>query len=172
MEHNNGTLFNLSVELGKPTLVPPAKETKKGLYFLSNLDQNIAVIVRTIYCYKSDEKGNENAANIIKTGLENILVYYYPLAGRLTFSSDRKLAVDCTGEGAVFVEAEVECGIEELGDLTKVDPSTLSKLVYEVPGAKNMLQMPLVVAQVSSITENINSYYDADDCMLVLSYHV
>ncbi|KAL8538479.1 hypothetical protein ACS0TY_000474 [Phlomoides rotata] len=148
-QSNNGAAFDLSVELGKPTLVPPAKETKKGLYFLSNLDQNVAVIVRTIYCYKSDEKGNENAAEIIKKGLENILVYYYPLAGRLMLSNERKLVVDCTGEGAFFIEAEAKCGVQELGDLTKVDPSTLSKLVYEIPGAKNMLQMPLVVAQVT-----------------------
>ncbi|KAI3457809.1 hypothetical protein Pfo_014472 [Paulownia fortunei] len=149
MEESNGCVFELSVELGQPTLVPPAEETKKGLYFLSNLDQNIAVIVRTIYCFRADDKGNENAAKTIREALENILVHYYPLAGRLRVSSEGKLIVDCTGEGAVFVEAEANCAIQELGDMTQPDPLTLGKLVYEIPGSKNILQIPPLVAQVT-----------------------
>lgn len=149
MEKSNGKAFELIVELGQPNLVPPAEETEKGLYFLSNLDQNIAVIVRTIYCFRSDEKDNENAARIIREALEKVLVHYYPLAGRLTISPKGKLIVDCTGEGAVFVEAEANCAIEEIGDITKPDPVTLGKLVYDIPGAKNILQIPPLVAQVT-----------------------
>lgn len=148
MEKSNGNAFELIVELGQPNLVPPAEETEKGLYFLSNLDQNIAVIVRTIYCFRSDEKNNENAARIIREALEKVLVHYYPLAGRLTISLEGKLIVDCTGEGAVFVEAEANCAIEEIGDITKPDPVTLGKLVYDIPGAKNILEIPPLVAQV------------------------
>lgn len=139
----------LNVKQQNPTLITPSEETPKGLYFLSNLDQNIAVIVRTIYCFKSDSKGNEEASQIIKNALSKVLVHYYPLAGRLTISSDRKLIVDCTAEGAVFVEAEAECSIEEIGDITKPDPDTLGKLVYDIPGATNILQMPPLVAQVT-----------------------
>lgn len=148
MENSNGNAFQLTVKQGEPTLVAPEKETEKGLYFLSNLDQNIAVIVRTVYCFKSDEKGNENAAEVIKSALEKVLVHYYPLAGRLTISSEGKLIINCTGEGAVFVEAEANCGLEDIGDITKPDPDTLGKLVYDIPDAKNILQMPPLVAQV------------------------
>lgn len=42
---------------------------------------------------------------MIKEALAKVLVYYYPLAGKLVEDSDGKLIVDCTGEGAVFVEA-------------------------------------------------------------------
>ncbi|KAG8655969.1 omega-hydroxypalmitate O-feruloyl transferase [Manihot esculenta] len=149
MENSNGNAFQLTVKQGEPTLVAPEKETEKGLYFLSNLDQNIAVIVRTVYCFKSDEKGNENAAEVIKSALEKVLVHYYPLAGRLTISSEGKLIINCTGEGAVFVEAEANCGLEDIGDITKPDPDTLGKLVYDIPDAKNILQMPPLVAQVT-----------------------
>lgn len=145
--------FQLSVKQEEPTLVPPAKETEKGLYFLSNLDQNIAVIVRTIYCFKSDLKGHEDAVEVIKNALSNVLVHYYPLAGRLTISSEGKLIVDCTGEGAVFVEAEANCEITEIGDITKPDPVTLGKLVYDIPGAQNILQIPPVVAQVYGFSD-------------------
>lgn len=141
----------LDVEQQKPTLITPAEETPKVLYFLSNLDQNIAVIVRTIYCFKSESRGNEDAAQVIKDALSKVLVHYYPLAGRLAVSSDRKLIVDCTAEGAVFVEAEADCSIEDIGDITKPDPDTLGKLVYDIPGATNILQMPPLVAQVSRI---------------------
>ncbi|KAK3039100.1 hypothetical protein RJ639_028846 [Escallonia herrerae] len=146
----NGDIFKLNVELiGQPTLVPPSEETDKGLYFLSNLDQNIAVMVRTIYCFRSGEKGNEKAGENIRKALQKVLVHYYPLAGRLTISSEGKLIVDCTGEGAVFVEAEANCTIEEIGDITKPDPVTLGKLVYDFPGAKNILQIPPLLAQVT-----------------------
>ncbi|KAL4376538.1 hypothetical protein GQ457_02G021280 [Hibiscus cannabinus] len=139
----------ITVKQGEPTLVCPALETPKGLYFLSNLDQNIAVIVRTIYCFKSDEKGNENSAQVIKDALSKVLVHYYPLAGRLTISSEGKLIVDCSGEGVVFVEAEADCKMEDIGDITKPDPQTLEKLVYDIPSATNVLEMPPLVAQVT-----------------------
>lgn len=116
-------LSELVVKQGEPTLVRPAEEIEKGLYFLSNLDQNIAVIVRTIYCFKSEDKGNENAAQVIKDALAKVLVHYYPLAGRLTISQEGKLIVDCSGEGAVFVEADANGALEELGDITKPDRS-------------------------------------------------
>ncbi|KAM1918597.1 hypothetical protein FF1_023224 [Malus domestica] len=145
----NGDAFQLRVKQGEPTLVSPAVETEKGLYFLSNLDQNIAVTVRTIYCFKSVDKGNDEAGEVIKDALKKVLVHYYPLAGRLAISAEGKLIVDCTGEGAVFVEAETDCAIEEIGDTTKPDPETLGKLVYDVPGAKNILEMPPLVVQVT-----------------------
>lgn len=147
---NIGNGFQLTVELSEPTLVTPAEETPKGMYFLSNLDQNIAVTVRTIYCFKSPEKGNEKAGEVIKNALKKVLVHYYPLAGRLNISAEGKLIVDCTEEGALFVEAEANLSMEEIGDITKSEPGTLSKLVYDVLGAKHILQMPPLVAQVCS----------------------
>ncbi|KAJ8771938.1 hypothetical protein K2173_027115 [Erythroxylum novogranatense] len=146
---SNGEAFQLDVKQGEPTLVSPAEETEKGLYFLSNLDQNIAVIVRTIYCFKSDEKRNGDATQVLKNALKKVLVPYYPLAGRLTISSEGKLIINCTGEGAVFVAAEANCKLAEIGDITKPDPETLGKLVYDIPGAKNILEMPPLVAQVT-----------------------
>ncbi|KAK7411012.1 hypothetical protein VNO78_02340 [Psophocarpus tetragonolobus] len=149
MAYEDMSSIELNVRQGEPTRVQPAEETEKGLYFLSNLDQNIAVPVRTVYCFKSDSRGNEDAAGVIKNALSKILVPYYPMAGTLIISSEGKLIVDNPGEGAVFVEAEANCDIEEIGDLTKPDPETLGKLVYNVPGARNILEMPLMSVQVT-----------------------
>ncbi|KAJ6802826.1 omega-hydroxypalmitate O-feruloyl transferase-like [Iris pallida] len=152
IESPNGQYVSgIQVKQGEPTLAAPSEETPKGLYYLSNLDQNIAVIVQTIYCFKSggDEGSAERAAEVIKEALSRVLVHYYPLAGRLTISTEGKLVVDCTGEGAVFVEAEADHDMEEIGDIAKPDPVTLGKLVYDVPGAKNILEIPPLVAQVT-----------------------
>lgn len=149
----------LNVKQGEPTRVQPAEETEKGPYFLSNLDQNIAVPVRTVYCFKSAFRGNEDAAQIIKDSLSKILVPYYPMAGTLSISSEGKLIVHNPGEGALFVEAEANCDIEEIGDLTKPDPRTLGKLVYNVPGARNILEMPLMTVQVCYTLPLTNIYH-------------
>jgi len=138
----------LNIKQGEPTRVQPAEETDNGPYFLSNLDQNIAVPVRTVYCFKSASRGNEDAAQVIKDSLSKILVPYYPMAGTLSISSEGKLIVRNPGEGALFVEAEANSDIDEIGDLTKPDPHTLGKLVYNVPGARNILEMPLMTVQV------------------------
>lgn len=145
---NISTIDELHVTHAEPIRVQPAEETEKGLYFLSNLDQNIAVPMRTIYCFKSESRGNEEAAQVIKDALSKILVPYYPMAGKLIISTEGKLIVDNTGEGAVFVEAEADCDIDKVGDLTKPDPHRLGKLVYDTPGAKNILEMPLMTVQV------------------------
>ncbi|OVA17440.1 Transferase [Macleaya cordata] len=140
------------VKKGEPILVSPAEETQKGLYFLSNLDQNMAGIVQTIYCFKSSvdyQKGNDLASQVIKDALAKVLVYYYPLAGRLMSGAEGKLIIDCTGEGAVFVEAEADCMMEEIGDMKLPNPQTLGKLVYDIPSATSILEIPLLLAQVT-----------------------
>ncbi|KAJ1286893.1 hypothetical protein BS78_03G387200 [Paspalum vaginatum] len=144
-------VFELRIgQQGEPSLVPPAEETPTGLYYLSNLDQNIAVIVQTVYCFRpAADGGGRSACDVLRESLAKVLVHYYPLAGRLTISGEGKLVVDCTGEGAVFVEAEADCAMADIGDVTEPDPSVLGKLVYSVPGAKNILEMPLLSAQVT-----------------------
>ncbi|KAG0485740.1 hypothetical protein HPP92_009819 [Vanilla planifolia] len=139
----------LKVKQGEPILVPPAEETPRVPYFLSNLDQNVAVIIKTVFCFKSKDEGNERAAKVIKDALAKVLVHYYPLAGRLAISVEGKLMVDCTGEGVLFVEAEADCNMADVGDIDKPESATLDKLIYIVRGAKNILEMPLLVVQLT-----------------------
>ncbi|GFZ11922.1 HXXXD-type acyl-transferase family protein [Actinidia rufa] len=42
---------------------------------------------------------------------------------------------------------EASCTLEEIGDNMKPDPVTLWKLVYDIPNAKNRLQIPPLMAQ-------------------------
>lgn len=148
----------ISVKRGEPTLVLPAEPTPTGeQYYLSNLDQNIAVIVQTVYCYKASAvddgngKGKGDAVAVLRDALARVLVQYHPLAGRLGISQEMKLTVELTGEGVVFVEADAACDLADVGDLTKPDPAALGQLVYSVPGANNILEMPPMTAQVCNI---------------------
>jgi omega-hydroxypalmitate O-feruloyl transferase len=83
-----------------------------------------------------------------RAALARVLVHYHPLAGRLGISPEMKLTVECTGEGAPFVEADAACDLADVGDLSTPDPAALGQLVYSVPGAKNILEMPPITAQV------------------------
>uniref|UniRef100_A0A0D9V9Q7 Omega-hydroxypalmitate O-feruloyl transferase n=1 Tax=Leersia perrieri TaxID=77586 RepID=A0A0D9V9Q7_9ORYZ len=128
----------LGVKRGEPTLVSPASETKSGLYYLSNLDQNIAVIVQTVYFFPVAAAGagagvDIGAGEVLRESLSRVLVHYYPLAGRLAVGEEGKLIVDCTGEGAVFVDAVAGCELADVGgDVTGTDSGVLGELVYTV----------------------------------------
>ncbi|KAI8537637.1 hypothetical protein RHMOL_Rhmol09G0039700 [Rhododendron molle] len=117
-------MLELNVEIrGEPALVRPAEDTieKGNLYFLSNID-NFPLKITTVYCYQPTEnEGNieeEKLVEVLKSSLSKVLVHYYPLAGRLTTDLEGRLVVDCTDEGAVFVEAKAHCTIQEIGDDT------------------------------------------------------
>ncbi|KAI8569150.1 hypothetical protein RHMOL_Rhmol02G0256200 [Rhododendron molle] len=147
------SLSEITVERGEPTLVPPPAEdtNKKGaFYFLSNIDIKFQAKVRTVYCFnRSDCTGgggdDEVLVGVIKNALSKVLVHYYPVAGRLAMDSEGRPVVDCTGEGAVFIEAKADCSIEEIGN----DTVAMEKLVYDTPDAKHILEVPPLAAQVT-----------------------
>ncbi|KAH7437709.1 hypothetical protein KP509_05G085100 [Ceratopteris richardii] len=142
------TEFN--VKLQEPEVVTPEVAIESQSYFLTNLDQNIASIVQTVYLFDAkSEKAGEDPAQTIKEALRKALVHYYPLAGRLAISPEGKLHVDYSGQGVIFVAAESDAALSAVGDVSKEDSGRLGKLVYQVPGARHLLEMPLVTAQVT-----------------------
>ncbi|KAI5064285.1 hypothetical protein GOP47_0020955 [Adiantum capillus-veneris] len=142
------SLFNVKVQ--EPELIAPEVPTESQVYFLTNLDQNIAVIVQTVYFFEANpEKAGDDPVKTIRDALRKVLVHYYPLAGRLGISPEGKLNVHCNDEGVIFVAAEADTVVSSLGDIAKPDNTRLGKLVYQVPGARNILEMPPVTAQVT-----------------------
>ncbi|CAL1398556.1 unnamed protein product [Linum trigynum] len=140
--------YHLIVKKWEPVLVTPAEETKRGIYFLSNVDED-ENLVRTIYCYQHRNTNANDPSGVIKNALSKVLVHYYPLAGRLVTTADEgRLAVDCTGEGVFFVEAEANCSLGSI-DFSKPDAETRGKLVYEIPGVKSIFQIPPLMIQVT-----------------------
>lgn len=82
------------------------------------------------------------------------LVEFYPLAGRVRRCvggdvDDRKLEVECNGEGAVFAEASMDLSCEEFFEFAeKPNRSLMRKLLYRVE-ATDFLEIPPLIIQVS-----------------------
>ncbi|KAI3939811.1 hypothetical protein MKW92_023002 [Papaver armeniacum] len=137
--------LNVMIE-GEPTSIFPAEKTPEGEYFLSNFDGG-PFMIHTIYCFnKTFDSELVNAAQSIREGLAKVLVYYYPLAGRVAMNEKNRFIINCTGEGALFVEAEADCTLEDINDFMKPDSVSLGKLLYDINGVQNP---PLLVAQVT-----------------------
>ncbi|XP_026428265.1 omega-hydroxypalmitate O-feruloyl transferase-like [Papaver somniferum] len=120
VEVRNKTTFNggLIVSIKGEIMVPPSEETPKDLHFLSNLDM-VVIMMETLWCFNETiDVGGLDAVEVMKDG-----------------------------EGALFVEAEANLMLDEIGDFTKPDPVTYGELVYRLLDPKNILQNPLLVAQ-------------------------
>jgi len=140
----------LSVKKSEPVLIEPETRTHSGFFFLSNLDQVAAHSVETVYLYKAKKGGGsrDTLSDTFKQSLAKILVHYYPLAGRLRLGSDGKYNVECTNEGALFVEARANCNMDQVDVKVITDDQTAGKLVYRSPDPENILEKPLMTAQV------------------------
>ncbi|KAJ7558960.1 hypothetical protein O6H91_04G063300 [Diphasiastrum complanatum] len=150
--NNNNNKFFCAVKrkeakLVAPALPPPARD---GIYWLSNLD-DIPTILNMIFFYQSNKISNTtDPVMVIQNALAEILVHYYPLAGRLELSSEGKFEVINSGEGAVFVEAETDASISDVLAEYNLDTNMefLGKLFYNSAGeSKNILDQPLLAIQ-------------------------
>ncbi|KRY97477.1 Benzyl alcohol O-benzoyltransferase, partial [Trichinella zimbabwensis] len=91
-------------------------------------------------------KQNDPVEMIIDA-LSRALEFYYPLAGRLREVQNKKLVVDCTGEGFLFVEANAKITLDELGDAILPPCPFLDEFLFNVPGSDGILGSPLLLIQ-------------------------
>ncbi|RZC57093.1 hypothetical protein C5167_004392 [Papaver somniferum] len=116
----------IKVTVRESSVVKPAKETPKVCLWTSNFDQLFVVHAQTVYFYRrptltggsSSSSDDFFDSTVLKDGLSKALVYYYPIAGRLKRNESGRAEINCTGEGATFIEAETDSCIEDLGDFT------------------------------------------------------
>ena len=125
-----------TVKRKEPRLVPPSKPTPRELKQLSDIDDQeglrFQVPVIMFYNRKLSMEG-EDPVTVIREALAEALVFYYPFAGRLIEGPNRKLVVDCTSEGVLFIEADADIELTQLiGDT--IDPGTyMGELLHDVP---------------------------------------
>ncbi|VAI11575.1 unnamed protein product [Triticum turgidum subsp. durum] len=144
----------------KPELVLPARATPRETLPLSDLDDIIGLrlLQPSIKFFRAVDIGDHGqgrpaiAAKAIKAALAEALVHYYPLAGRLWEAPGGKLVVDCTGEGVVFVEAEVDVSMDELGKPSPLPPyPCVKELLCEVGNPMVVVGVPLFLMQVTQL---------------------
>ncbi|XP_009759678.1 methanol O-anthraniloyltransferase-like [Nicotiana tabacum] len=141
-----------SITHHKPILVVPAKATPLETKHLSDIDDqgstHFQMPTILFYKYNSSIEGKD-PAKYIKDGLSKTLVFYYPLAGRIIEGPNKKLLVNCNGEGILFVEADANIELDKLGDSIKPPCPYLDILIHNVPGSDGIIGCPLLLVQVT-----------------------
>lgn len=136
----------ISVIRSSDSLVKPSERTPLHVLDLSAIDR-IPVLrcnARTLHVFRH----GPDAARVIKEALSKALVPYYPIAGRLVESVPGELRVDCSAEGARFVEATADCELESIDyfeDVTSIPYDELLPRELQDPESRE----PLVQMQVT-----------------------
>ena len=145
------TSLVFTVRRCKPEVVAPAKPTPHEFKQLSDIDDQdglrFQIPVIQFYKYDPSMQGRD-PVRVIREALAKTLVFYYPLAGRLREGPGRKLVVECTGEGIVFIEADADVTLEQFGDALQPPFPCWEELLFDVPGSGEVLNCPLLLIQV------------------------
>nr|CAD1820830.1 unnamed protein product [Ananas comosus var. bracteatus] len=136
-------------------LVAPAKSTPYELKPLSDIDDQHGLrFYRSgiLFFRNNPAQSGRDPAAVIKRSLAEALVYYYPLAGRLCAGPSDKLIVECTGDGAVFVEADADVRLEDFGGaLSPPIPCSDQLLCEPESTSSDVIGRPLVYIQVTRL---------------------
>lgn len=98
------------MERSVPVLVPPSRPTPFEVLPLTHgsvmAGLNTLVSTHMLVFKPSKQQGGARPADIIRSGLSQVLVPYYPLAGRIV-ENETGWEVQCDGRGAVFIVTTV-----------------------------------------------------------------
>ena len=149
-------------------MIAPAEDLPKKLHlWLSKLDLlHEHNVTSTVYLYK---KSNGSCfsfeAKALKDAMSKVLVHFYPVSGRLGRDDNGRLEIYCNNKGVLFIEAETDCAIDDLGDFMR--NMELLQLIPTVDYSGGFSSFPLAVfqVQISSIFFLANSY-------LLRMYHI
>lgn len=144
------------VERCEPELVVPAKPTPHEYKQLSDIDDQesfrFQVPMIQFYPHNPSMEGRD-PVKVIKEGIAKTLVFYYPFAGRVREGFGRKLFVECTGEGILFIEANADVSLHQFHDYSSLQPPfpCMDQLLYDVPNSDGILDSPLLLIQVTRL---------------------
>ncbi|KAH9328656.1 hypothetical protein KI387_000764, partial [Taxus chinensis] len=139
----------LHVNIIERAKVAPCIPSPKAILQLSSLDNISRYYVSVLLVYDGFSTVSAHPAKTIREALSKVLVYYSPFAGRLRNKENGDLEVECSGEGAVFVEAMADNDLSVLQDSDEYNPS-LQQLIFTVPMDTNIQDLHLVSVQVTS----------------------
>ncbi|KAJ6853227.1 putative benzyl alcohol O-benzoyltransferase [Iris pallida] len=146
--------LSFSVRRKEAVLVAPAAPTPHEFKMLSDIDdqEGLRFQIPVIQFYRNNHTTTDHPAKVIREALAKALVFYYPFAGRLReLDRNRKLMVECTGEGVVFIEADADVRLDQFGEELQPPFPCLEELLYDVEGSGRVLNCPLLLIQVTRL---------------------
>ncbi|CAK9168869.1 unnamed protein product [Ilex paraguariensis] len=145
-----GSDQKMKIHVKDSTMVRPAEPTPAERLWNSNLDLLVARIhLLTVYFYRPNGSVNFFDSRVLKNALSNVLVSFYPMAGRLGRDEGGRIEINCNGEGVLFVEAETDSAIDDLGDGDFTPSLELRRLIPAVDYSGDISSYPLIVLQVT-----------------------
>ena len=128
-------------------MVRPAQDTYNGSLWLSSVDLVLPRIhTPSMYFYRPNGSANFFEPQILKEALGKALVSFYPMAGRLKKSEGGRIEIDCNGKGVLFVEAETDAVLDDLGDFSPT--IQLKQLIPTVEYKEDISSYALLILQV------------------------
>jgi len=122
----------------------PRQETPKGHLWLSDSDQVWrSGHTPTIYVYQT--KHNDETNERLLNSLAEILVHYYPVAGRLSLLEDGRIELDCNAKGVTFIEAQTTKSLGDYGDFSPSE--SVRELVPKIDYTQPIEEIPLLLVQ-------------------------
>ncbi|XP_061340487.1 benzyl alcohol O-benzoyltransferase-like [Gastrolobium bilobum] len=143
-----------TVRRRQPELVTPAIPTPHEVKLLSDIDdqEGFRFLAPLIHIYRNEPSmAGKDPVEVIRKALSQTLVFYYPFAGRLKEGPGRKLMVDCTGEGVLFVEADADVTLDQFGEAPQPPFPCFHQLFYDVQNPEEIINYPLLVIQVTRL---------------------
>lgn len=140
----------MKIAVRESTMVIPAEDIPMKKLWLSNLDLSLVPIhTAGVFYYRPNGATNFFNTRVMKETLGRVLVAFYPLAGRLKEDKNGRIEIDCKGQGVLYVEAESDVVLDDLGDFAPT--SQVEKLVPAVDYSLGIEHYPLLVLQVVTI---------------------
>ncbi|KAI4310460.1 hypothetical protein MLD38_035438 [Melastoma candidum] len=147
--NRDGLIF--TVTRNEHVLIRPSEPTPREYKRLSDIDDQEGLRFQLPLILFYPRGSIRDPALFFMEGLAKALVYYYPFAGRLRELPGRKLVVDCTGEGVIFIEADADVALEEFGDALHPPFPCFEELLFDVPGSSDILDTPLLLFQLTRL---------------------
>jgi omega-hydroxypalmitate O-feruloyl transferase len=152
-------LQDMKVTIHKTSMVIPSKQTEKKSLFLSNIDKVLNFDVKTVHFFEANQDFSPQiVTEKLKEALEDVLVDYEFLAGRIKMNSEtNRLEIDCNAEGVGFVVASSEYKLDQLGNLAYPNQAFV-QFVHKTKDFLKIGDIPLCVVQVQCFTTSVSKY--------------
>ncbi|KAF5806945.1 putative quinate O-hydroxycinnamoyltransferase [Helianthus annuus] len=139
----------MKIMVRESTMVIPAEESPNINLWNSNLDLTVPnVHTPTVYFYRRPNGvANFFDTKLMKDTLSRALVPFYPMGGRFKVDENGRIEIDCRGQGVLFVEADSDGVIDDLGDFAPTPKG--EKLIPAVDYSRGIESYPLLVLQVT-----------------------